>query len=154
MNPNNNKGNFTQAEQDLINGGKTDLKRPKSPHQQTGNGNQSTYEAADASEALALTKHTVAASTSALQKQAMGFAEKIQTSDMALADQLADFLIDRPQRFKVMLANAIATKLHQAETEAEFIDLDIAEPVTVKLPQAHHTAAVAALTSGVGCVTL
>ena len=101
--------------------------------------------ATDATAALNLTRQTIAASTDALQNQALSFATRIQEGDRALAKQVAGFLANRPNQFAIMLAQEIQAMVATPET-VDFIDVELATMPSLELPSlSGDSVAVAAL---------
>lgn len=80
----------------------------------------------------ALTKQVMGQSTDTLMSQVKDLATRMDASDRTLARQLAQYVVDRPQRFTVMFAqelSALMTPLQ--ECPQSFVDADL---VNVEMP--------------------
>ncbi len=80
----------------------------------------------------ALTKQVIGQSTNTLISQVKDLATRMDASDRTLARQLAQYVVDRPQRFTVMFAQELSALMSPAqESPQSFVDADL---VDVEMP--------------------
>jgi hypothetical protein len=78
----------------------------------------------------ALTKNILGQSTDALSGQIKALANRMDSSDRNLARQLAEYVVDRPQRFTVMFAqelSALVSPQEQTFVEADLVEVEVSD---------------------------
>jgi hypothetical protein len=97
----------------------------------------------------ALTKQVLGQSTDALTGQIKALANRMDNSDMNLARQLAEYVVERPQRFTVMFAQELSALT--APQEQTFVEADLVE---VEIPDLRADFMAIAPSSALGCLPM
>lgn len=100
----------------------------------------------------ALTRQVIGQSTDTLMSQAKDFATRMDASDRTLARQLAQYVVDRPQRFTVIFAQELSALMAPIqESPQTFVDADL---VNVEMPDLTRDFLAFAPTTVAGCLPL
>lgn len=100
----------------------------------------------------ALTKQVIAQSTDTLMSQVKALASRMDQSDRTLARQLAEYVVERPQRFTVMFAEELnALMAPVQESPQTFIDADLVE---IEMPDLRSDFMAIAPASALGCLPM
>ena len=97
----------------------------------------------------ALTKQVLGQSTDALTGQVKALASRMDSSDRTLARQLAEYVVERPQRFTVMFAQELSALV--APQEQSFVGADLVE---VEIPDLRSEFMAIAPSSALGCLPM
>lgn len=100
----------------------------------------------------ALTKQVISQSSDALTGQVKALATRMDASDRGLARQLAEYVVERPQRFTVMFAQELSTLMTSTQESSQtFIDADLA---VVEMPDLRGDFLSIAPSTALGCLPM